>query len=60
MVVTTAEIICRYPYKLISLVDTSANDVLINVFAVGSRLGNDLGWGALAVMTMEMHPTVIR
>ena len=41
-------------------VDTPAEDALINVFAVGSRIGNDLGWGALSVMTLEMHPTVIR
>ena len=38
----------------------SGHDVLVNVFALGSRLGLAAGWTAQAVMTIEQYPTVIR
>ena len=42
------------------LVIFSGHDVLVNVFALGSRLGLAAGWTAQAVMTIEQYPTVIR
>ena len=39
---------------------TPVHDVLVNVFALGSRLGLAAGWTAQAVMTIEVYPTVVR
>ena len=40
--------------------DSSVQNTLVNVFALGSRLGLAAGWTAMAVMTVEIYPTVIR
>ena len=40
--------------------DSSVQDTLVNIFALGSRLGLAAGWTAQAVMTVEIYPTVIR
>ena len=48
---------CGMTYVLVIF---SGHDVLVNVFALGSRLGLAAGWTAQAVMTIEQYPTVIR
>ena len=40
--------------------DISPKDVLINVFALASRLGVAISWLSIAVLTTEIYPTVVR
>ena len=45
---------------LLEFSDKDFQGTLMNVFALGSRLGLAAGWTAMAVMTVEIYPTVIR
>ena len=45
---------------LLEFSDEDFQGTLMNVFALGSRLGLAAGWTAMAVMTVEIYPTVIR
>ena len=45
---------------LLEFSDKNFQGTLMIVFALGSRLGLAAGWTAMAVMTVEIYPTVIR
>ena len=47
-------------FMLLEFSDEDFQGTLMNVFALGSRLGLAAGWTAMAVMTVEIYPTVIR
>ena len=58
----TSVILCFFFKTFFSLefADSAVQNTLVNVFALGSRLGLAAGWTAMAVMTVEIYPTVIR
>ena len=46
--------------KCSNIADVSGKVIILNVFAMGSKVGILTGWLPMAVLTAESYPTVIR